>query len=361
MEGTQALRAPEPAGEGLHGERAAGPRRRPPLRRLATRPELGSVLGAVVVFAVFFAVAEPFRTASALGTVLYAGSTIGIMAVGVALLMIGGEFDLSAGVAVISSALTASMTAWWFGLNVWAGVAIALAVSLGIGFLNGWILVRTRLPSFLVTLAVFLMLQGLNVAVTRLVVDGVSTRNISDMDGFESARAVFASSFAVGGLNLRVTVVWWVLFTALATWVLLRTRVGNWVQAAGGDAEAARAMGVPVAGVKIGLFMTVGFFAWFSGMHLLFAFNTVQSGEGIGNELLYIMAAVVGGCLLTGGYGTVVGAAVGALIYGMTRQGIVYAGWDNYLVMFFVGAMLLAAVVVNGWFRAQADKGVGGP
>ena len=343
-----------PAAEG--GEKTLRVGRRGPLRRFLTRPEVGSLLGAVVVFVVFFTIAEPFRTGSARATVLYAGSTIGIMAVGVALLMIGGEFDLSAGVAVITSALSASMFAWWFSLNVWVGALFALAVSLAVGFLNGWILTRTKLPSFLVTLSMFLMLQGVNIAVTRLVTGGVSTRDISDMDGFESARAVFASTISVGGVSVRITVLWWLLFVALATWVLVRTRVGNWIYAVGGDAESARAVGVPVAGVKIGLFMTVGFFAWFCGMHLLFAFNTVQSGEGVGNELLYIMAAVVGGCLLTGGYGTVIGAAIGAFIYGMTRQGIVYAGWDNNLVMFFVGAMLLAAVVINGWVRTQADR-----
>lgn len=349
--------APEvPPSAGGGEESALRVGRRSLLRRFLTRPEVGSLLGAVVVFAVFFLIAEPFRTAAALSTVLYASSTIGIMAVGVALLMIGGEFDLSAGVAVISSALAASMFAWYFSLNVWVGALFALLVSLSIGFANGWILTRTRLPSFLVTLSVFLMLQGINIAVTRLVTGSVSTRNIANMDGFSSAHAVFASSFAVGGVSVRITVVWWLFFVAVATWVLLRTRAGNWIYAVGGNQESARAVGVPVTRVKIGLFMTVGFMAWFSGMHLLFAFNSVQSGEGIGNELLYIMAAVVGGCLLTGGYGTVIGAAIGAFIYGMTRQGIVYAGWDNNWVMFFVGAMLLTAVVINGWVRTQANK-----
>ncbi|GAB3698983.1 ABC transporter permease [Nocardiopsis oceani] len=351
---TLAPQVPPPAGSG--GEKSLRVSARSPLRRFMTRPEAGSLLGAVVVFTVFFSIADPFRTGSALATILYASSTIGIMAVGVALLMIGGEFDLSAGVAVISSALAASMFAWWFSVNVWVGALFALGVSLTIGFANGWILTRTRLPSFLVTLSMFLMLQGINIAVTRLVTGSVSTRNIANIDGFDSARAVFASSFNIAGISVRITVLWWLLFVALATWVLMRTRVGNWIYAVGGNQESARAVGVPVTKVKIGLFMTVGFMAWFSGMHLLFAFNTVQSGEGIGNELLYIMAAVVGGCLLTGGYGTVIGAAIGAFIYGMTRQGIVYAGWDNNWVMFFVGAMLLSAVVINGWVRTQANK-----
>ncbi|WP_304453360.1 ABC transporter permease [Nocardiopsis sp. YSL2] len=347
-------KAPPPSGGG--SEKTLRVTRRSALRRFMTRPEVGSLVGAVIVFSLFFSIADPFRTGGAIATILYASSTIGIMAVGVALLMIGGEFDLSAGVAVITSGLAASMFAWYFAVNVWVGAAFALAVSLAIGFLNGWILVRTRLPSFLVTLSMFLMLQGLNIAITKLVTGQVSTTNIANMDGFDSARAVFASSFSVLGIDVRITVLWWLVFVAVATWVLMRTKVGNWIYAVGGNQESARAVGVPVARVKIGLFMTVGFTAWFSGMHLLFMFNTVQSGEGVGNELLYIMAAVVGGCLLTGGYGTVVGAAIGAFIYGMTRQGIVYAGWDNNWVFFFVGAMLLLAVVVNGWVRTQANK-----
>ena len=114
---------------------------------------------------------------------------------------------------------------------------------------------------------------------------------------------------------------WWLLFTAVATWVLFKTKIGNWIFAVGGDAESARAVGVPVTAVKIGLFMFVGFCAWFAGMHLLFAFNTVQSGQGIGQEFIYIIAAVIGGCLLTGGYGTAIGAAIGAFIFGMVQQG----------------------------------------
>ncbi len=249
------------------------------------------------------------------------------------------------------------MAGYYLNLNVWAAAGIALAASLAVGLANGVVLIRTRLPSFLVTLSMFLMLQGLNIAVTKLVTGSVSGPNIADMDGYASARAVFASFVPVPGLgDVRITVLWWLAFVALATWVLTRTRVGNWIFAVGGSAESARAVGVPVARVKIGLFMAVGFFAWFSGMHLLTASGRQQSGEGVGMELLYIMAAVVGGCLLTGGFGSVIGAAIGAFIYGMTTMGIVYAGWDNNWVMFFVGAMLLLAVVVNAWVRRQAGK-----
>jgi simple sugar transport system permease protein len=143
---------------------------------------------------------------------------------------------------------------------------------------------------------------------------------------------------------------------AVATWLLLKTRVGNWIFAVGGNAASARAVGVPVTKVKIGLFMGVGFLAWFYGMHRLYAFSTVQSGEGVGNEFLYIIAAVVGGCLLTGGYGSAIGAAIGAFIFGMTRQGIVYAGWDPNWYRFFLGAMLLLATLLNLYVKRLSSR-----
>jgi len=326
------------------------------LQRMLSRPELGSLVGAIAIYIFFFLVADSIRSTAALSTILYVTSTIGIMAVGVALLMIGGEFDLSAGVAITTSALTASLFAFQFSANVWVGILVALAMSLAIGFLNGWLVMKTGIPSFLITLGSFLMLQGMNLAVTKLLTGQVASSNISDMDGFALAQTVFASEFTAAGITIRVTVIYWLLFVALATWMLLRTKVGNWIYAVGGDAESARAVGVPVGATKIGLFMGVGFLAWFSGMHLLFRFNTVQSGEGVGNEFIFIIAAVIGGCLLTGGYGTAVGAAIGALIYGMTNQGIVYAGWNPDWVKFFLGVMLLLATVTNLWVRNRASR-----
>ncbi|WP_432484188.1 ABC transporter permease [Kineococcus esterisolvens] len=324
--------------------------------RLLSRPEIGSLIGALAVFILFCAVAPTFRQASSLATVAYAGSTIGIMAVAVALLMIGGEFDLSAGVVVTTTALTAATFSYQLRLNLWVGVVVSLLVALAIGAFNGWLLMRTGLPSFLITLGTFFMLQGINLGVTKLLTGGVSSSAVSDMDGWDSARAVFASTIDVGGVGIRITVLWWILFVAVATWTLLRTRVGNWIFAAGGDKAAARAVGVPVKKTKIGLFMAVGFCGWFVGMHQLFSFDSIQSGGGVGQEFIYIIAAVVGGCLLTGGYGSAVGSAVGALIFGMTSLGIVYAGWDANWFKLFLGVMLLLATIVNLVVKNQAAK-----
>lgn len=326
------------------------------IQRLLIRPEMGALIGAVAIFIFFFIVAPPFRSPEALATVLYGSSTIGIMACAVALLMIGGEFDLSAGVAVTTGSLAASLLAYNLHLNLWLGAALALVLSLSIGFFNGYLVMRTKIPSFLITLGTLLMLTGANIAVTKLISGTVATPSVSDMAGWDTAKAVFASSVPIFGVQVRITVLWWLLFTIVATYVLFKTRVGNWIFAVGGDEESARAVGVPVTKVKIGLFMLVGVAAWFSGMHLLFSFNTVQSGQGLSNEFIYIIAAVIGGCLLTGGYGTAIGAAIGAFIFGMVQQGIVYAGWEPDWFKFFMGVMLLFAVIANNAFRNYAAK-----
>ncbi len=326
------------------------------VRTFLARPEVGSLIGAVAVIIFFGITAPAIRHPASISTVLYQSGTLGIMAVGVALLMIGGEFDLSAGVAVITSALCASMFAYQFNANVWIGVAVGLALSLAIGAFNGWMLIRTGLPSFLVTLGTFLMLQGINLAITRLISGNVATNDISNMAGFDSAKAFFASTLTFGGVDVNVSIIWWLALVALGTWVLLRTTAGNWVFAVGGNAASARAAGVPVKRMKVALFMTVGFCAWIAGMHQLFAYNTVQSGGGVGLELEYIVAAVVGGCLLTGGYGSVIGAAIGALIFGVVSQGVVYAGWNPDWFKFFLGAMLLLATLVNMLVRYQVDR-----
>jgi simple sugar transport system permease protein len=329
--------------------------RRSGLARLFARPEAGAVTGAIVIYVFFFIIAPPFRYANSFSSVLYVTSTYGLMATPVALLMIGGEFDLSAGVAVTSSALTASLFSYEFTTNVWVGVAVALAEALLIGFLNGWIVVKTGIPSFLVTLGTFFMLQGLNIALTQSITNQVSSPDISTLAGYSTAQKVFSGSFTIDGVNVRSSVFYWIAFFLIATWILLRTRAGNWIFAVGGSSASARAAGVPVARMKISLFMAVGLMGWFTGMHTLFLFDTIQAGQGIGNEFVYIIAAVVGGCLLTGGYGSAVGAAIGALIFGMVNQGIVYAGWNPDWFQFFVGLLLLGAILLNTFIRRRAE------
>ena len=315
--------------------------------RVLARPEVGAFVAAIIIFIFFLVVAPSFRSGESFFTILYQASTIGIVAVGVGLLMIGGEFDLSAGVITTTAGLVNSMLCWYFGMNLWVGAILSLAFCLSIGFLNGYLVMKTGIPSFLITLGTFFVLQGANLGVTKLVTGSVSSPDISQIAGYDSLGKIFASSFKIGPITVWITVIWWILFVALAVWVLQRTRVGNWIYAVGGNQDSARAVGVPVLKVKIGLFMTVSFFGWFVGMHTLYRFNTLQAGNGVGNEFLYIIAAVVGGTLLTGGFGNAIGVAIGAFIFGMTSLGIVYAGWDPNWFKAFLGIMLLLAVMVN--------------
>ncbi|MGX1804310.1 ABC transporter permease [Nocardia sp. NPDC055321] len=326
------------------------------VRRLIARPELGALLGALAVFVFFSIVTDKFLSAAGVPTWLDDASTLGIMAVAVALLMIGGEFDLSAGVMTASTALITAMLAVHAGWNVWAALLASLLFALAVGAVNGWVVMRTGLPSFIVTLGTFLALQGLNLGVTRAVTGAVQVSGIRSSSGYESAGWVFAATTTIGDTSIQASVVWWLVLTALAALVLLRTRFGNWIFAVGGSLPSARAVGVPAARTKIILFMTTAFAGWVVGACNLLRYSSVQANQGVGLEFQYIIAAVIGGCLLTGGFGSVVGAALGALTFGMARQGIVYAGWNSDWFMLFLGVLLLAAVLVNNEFRKRAER-----
>ncbi len=320
------------------------------LTKVLLRRELSALVAAVAIFILFWTIAEPFRSWAAVATILYQSATIGLMAVAVALLMIGGEFDLSSGVAVVTAAMVTSVLSVTVGLNLFVSMALALGVSIGIGVFNGWLVTKTGIPSFLITLSALFMLFGINLGVTKLVTSAVSTPNVAGVAGFDVIKAFFAFRLQFGGEGgpqFSILILWWIVFVGIATYVLMRTRIGNWILASGGNAGSARAVGVPTKLVKIGLFAFVGFSAWFYAMHQLSGYNTVQAGSGVGGEFLYIIAAVVGGCALTGGAGSAIGSAIGALIYGMTVQGIVYAGWDPNWFRFFLGLMLLLAVLLN--------------
>jgi simple sugar transport system permease protein len=324
--------------------------------RLVVRPEVGAALGAVLVFVFFSVVTEQFLSIGGVSTWLDESSTLGIVAVAVALLMIGGEFDLSAGVMTASTALVTALLATKAGWNVWAALLVSLIFALLVGALNGWLVMRTGLPSFIVTLGTFLALQGVNLGVTRLVTGSVQVSGMRSTDGYESAGGVFASTVEIGGSQFRVSILWWIGVTAVAAWLLMRTRFGNWIFAVGGSASSARAVGVPLARTKILLFMMTAGAAWLVGSMNILRLASVQANQGIGLEFQFIIAAVIGGCLLTGGFGSAIGAAIGALIFGMAKQGIVYARWDSDWFQLFLGVMLLAAVLVNNAFRRRAER-----
>lgn len=323
--------------------------------RILKRPEVGALVAAIVVFVLFAVSTDTFATASGASTWLRSASTIGIMAVAVALLMIGGEFDLSAGAMTGFTGLAVGVMTTEYGIPIWAAMFIALAMALGVGALNGFMVMRTGLPSFIVTLGTFFVLQGIDLALVKALIGQVAIQGMSLVPQYSQPHALFGSAVNIAGGNVYVSVFWWIGVTAVATYVLLRTRAGNWIFAVGGAQQSSRQVGVPVARTKIALFMTTAGAGWLVGMLLLFTTSTVQSNTGVGQEFIFIICAVVGGCLLTGGYGSAVGAALGALIYGMTNQGIVYAGWDNNWLKAFLGVMLLVAVLLNEWVRKRAE------
>lgn len=317
------------------------------------RPEAGAVAAALIIFIFFSVSTQAFLTPAGASTWTFSSSLFGIMAVGIAMLMISGEFDLSAGVMTGTTGLIVAVLTAYIGVNIWVAMLISLAFALGFGWLNGFLLAKTKVPSFIVTLATFFALQGINLAVTKLITGAVAV-NIAQVPFVGGPTALFASIIHLGSFQLHITLIWWIVIVAIGTYVLQRTKVGSWIFAVGGAPDAARGMGVPVDRVKTGLYMTTAGLAWLVGMMSVFAVSSVQSTTGVGNELIYIVCAVVGGCLLTGGYGSVIGAAVGALIYGMTYQGIVFAGWDSNWLMLFLGVLLLGAVIVNMQIKMRA-------
>ncbi|MEJ2208056.1 MAG: ABC transporter permease [Anaerolineae bacterium] len=327
------------------------------VRGLLRRVEIGALIGAVVVW-LFFAVITPDNWISVVGIsrILDPASTLGIMAIAVGLLMIGGEFDLSTGVMVGTTGLVAGLLSTRAGWNLWPAMLAALVFALIVGYLNGLMVIKTGLPSFIVTLATFFILRGANVGVTRLVTEQVYVGGIDKVAGFDSARAFFNTGIQFLGMEWRSSIIWWIVLTIIASWILLRSKYGSWIFAVGGDAEASRNVGVPAARVKIGLFMTTAVAAWLVGMMYIVRLRSAVASQGIGQEFVYIIAATIGGCLLTGGYGSVVGAAIGALIFGMAQVGIVFAGWDTDWFYSFLGVMLLVAVLVNNYIRQQATE-----
>jgi simple sugar transport system permease protein len=325
------------------------------LRRLLIRPELGSIVGAIAVFLFFASRSDVFGSVDGAANWLDPASTLGIMAVAVALLMIGGEFDLSAGVMTGSVGLMLTMLTTRGGMNLWAAIAVTGVAAVAVGFLNGLLVVRTRLPSFIVTLGTFLMLQGLNLGITKAITNTVQVGGLDKVPGYSGAFKLFSSTVTIAGSQFRVAVFWWIGVTALATWVLMRTRPGNWIFSVGGDVRAARSVGVPAARTKIALFMTTAGAAWLVGTISALRLTSVQANTGVGQEFTYIIAAVIGGALLTGGYGSAIGASIGALIFGMADKGIVYAGWDSDWFKFFLGVMLLLATLTNSGVRRFAE------
>jgi len=325
------------------------------LKRLMTRPELAAIAGAILVFAFFAIVAgdSGFLTSGGAASYLQVAAQLGIVAVPVSMLMIAGEFDLSVGSMVGAAGMIIAIFTSQYGWPLWAAVLLAFAVALLVGLFNGYVVIKTGLPSFIVTLGMLFALRGLTIGFARLLT-GRTQLGLPEESGLGSVITTF---FAGSIGDFSVSIVWWLALAVLGSWVLQRTVFGNWTFGAGGDANAARNVGVPVSRVKITLFMCTAL-----GAALLATIQVLDAGSadvlrGELLELQAIAAAVIGGVLLTGGYGSVIGALFGALIFGMVQQGIFFTGVSTDWFQVFVGAMLLVAVLFNNIIRKRAAEG----
>ncbi len=362
-----------------HRPRAQPNRMRRLVSRALRRPELGALGATIFVFAAFGLTAGGSGLFSVLGITnfLQVSAQLGILAAAVALLMIGGEFDLSLGSMIGFSGIVIGLCVTEFGLPLWVGILAAFAAAILVGTANGLLVMRTNLPSFIVTLAGYFVLRGLSLAVTRTltgrtqipyITKGADEPFVIWLFGGKFATGLFQWLGNIGVIPLRpdgvpivqglpMSVAWWLAITALATWVLVRTRFGNWIFAVGGDLQAARNVGVPVARVKIMLFIaTACSAALFATIQVLEA-GSADTLRGTQKEFEAVIAAVIGGNLLSGGYGSAIGAMFGSLVFGTVEMGIFYTGIDSDWFMVFLGLMVLIAVLFNNYVRRKATEG----
>ncbi len=321
--------------------------------KLAEYPEAVAFISFLLIFAFFAVINEYFLTPLALSNILTFGSIVGIVVVGVAMLMISGEFDLSVG-------STFAVASYVFALSLNAGTPpvlalfLALFISAILGFLNGLIVVGTRIPSFIATLGTMLAYRGIARALghgkfatykgEHLLLFDVLNGPITQLNALFSPPATF-----------RLSIVWFLIIAVIMSFVLLRTRYGNWTYATGGNAEAARAQGVPVLRVKLTNFMLSGFFAGLAGV-IQFAHRTsVDPLRGAGMELIAVAAAVIGGVKLTGGYGTILGATIGILIIQMMEQGLVLMQVPIQVFQALAGLLIIIAVLSNTYLSALSE------
>lgn len=344
-------------------------------KKALSRPELGALAGTVLVLAFFIVAASGTGMFTPAGIVnfLEVSAQLGIIATAAALLMIGGEFDLSIGSMIGLAGILIAIPVVQYGWPLWSAILIALACAGLVGWLNGYLVNRTGLPSFIVTLGFLFILRGMAIGISRLLTGRTQIGGIQDHIAGDWLAVLFSGEVATGlfswmashgwiGTNfagnpvvtgIPVSIVWWLGLTAVATWVLLCTPYGNWIFASGGDANAARNSGVPVHRVKISLFMFTAFSATIFACLQVMDTGSADTIRGLLKELEAIIAVVIGGALLTGGYGSAIGAALGALIFGLVQMGIFYTGVNTDWFQVFLGLMLLVAVLFNNFMRKK--------
>jgi len=346
-------------------------------RNALIRPELGGIVGTVAVFTFFLLFAFDSGMFNSQGIMNWSqiSAQFMIIAVGACLLMIAGEFDLSVGSMIGFAGMLIAIFSVTLGWPVWMAIIVTFMIAVSIGALNGFIVVRTGLPSFIVTLAFLFILRGFAIYLPQTIERKTIIGGVSDVAEGDWLAAVFGGKIFTGFFHwmgdngiiavfergtrkgqpvvegLPMLIVWAIGLVIVGHIILTKTKFGNWIYAAGGDAEAARNSGVPVNKVKILMFMFTAFCATVFAVCQVMEFGSAGADRGLLKEFEAIIAVVIGGALLTGGYGSVIGAALGALIFGVVQQGLFFAGVESSLFRVFLGVILLGAVILNTYIR----------
>jgi len=327
-------------------ENAVGSRPRGELvSRVIRRPEFGALISFIAVYVFFLAFTHEnnFASLSGMASWMNSAAEIGIVAVPVGLLMIAGEFDLSVGAMAGTSSILVSICVTLYNWPFWAASAAALVVGAAVGFGNGLIRIKTQIPSFIVTLATWFVLAGASLGISRTIT-GTTAVSLT-ITGF--AKSLFAAKWK----QFNVSILWWLAGAIAGTWILTRTRAGNWIVGTGGNVEVARGSGVPTNRVKIALFMGTAVASSLVGILDAVEFNGGNLTNGQNLVFDSLIAVIVGGTLFQGGYGSVPGIFLGAATYGLVAVGVLYTGWDTDYAELFLGVLLLGAFLGNSRFR----------
>ncbi len=343
------------------------------------RPEFAAISGAVLVFLVFALTAGNSGMFNLDGVMNWSqvSAYLGILAVGACLLMIAGEFDLSIGSMIGFAGMMVAIPSVYFHWPISLAILFAFAGSMLLGALNGYLVMRTRLPSFIVTLAFLFILRGLTLALSIMFADRTIVSGVGDLAQQDWFANTLFHGVALNGLftmlahhgigtlldnghalvpGIPKVILWWLGLAAVCAFVLAKTRAGNWILAVGGDANAAKNVGVPVRRVKISLFVLTAFCSCLFAVLQVCDIGSAAADRGLQKEFEAIIAAVIGGTLLTGGYGSVVGACFGALIFGVVQIGITYTNVSSDWFRVFLGVMLLIAVLFNHYVRRRVSQ-----
>lgn len=308
------------------------------------KPELAALLLLVILIGIFQVTSNGFFLSYAnMRGLLGFLPEMALVAVGVTLLMICGEFDLSVGsvFALMPMTMAVLMVAGWGFLPA---VAVGLLVCAAIGFINGFLTIKFGIPSFITTLGMLFMARSMTVVISGGFPPRLQMDNIPEQ--------LFIAFVGPGEL-LRASFLWFVCIALLIAFLLGKTNFGNWVRATGGFLPAALAMGIPTARVKISCFMICSMLAGFAGMIQVLRLGSPLPSIGEGLELQAVAAAVIGGASLFGGIGSILGGVIGATLIRVIDNGMVLSQVDSNWFKFAVGALTILAVVANAWLRKR--------